>query len=72
MLSMKYIERPAIRRIRSKFSVVTQHLMDSEFRRAFRMTRNSFMLLLSRLNHHQLRDEFQATRSSGGVVQLNV
>ena len=72
LLSLKSVKRPAIRLIRSKFSVVTQHLSDSELRRAFRMTRSSFMLLLSRLNHHLVRDRYQGTRSSGGVVESNV
>ena len=72
LLSLKSLKCLAIRRIRSKFSVVTQHLSDSEFRRGFRMTRSSFMLLLSRLNHHLVRDKYQTTRSSGGVVQPNV
>ena len=35
VLSMKHLKRPAIQCIRSKFSVITYHLSDSEFRRAF-------------------------------------
>lgn len=64
-----HMQRGSKRRRHDGFSLITEDLSDTEFRRAFRLSLTTFnnllLQLLSKLNH----DALQAARSSRGVAE---